>query len=238
MGLFSRRRKAQDPQEDPNSESAVEELAPEEPEEEAEATVGPFDEADHPERGDLLDAGSLWIPAVKGATIQFSVDRRRDVVLGVVYVKAQTAVQLQVFAAPKSADIWDDVRSEMISSIASQGGSSREAQGEYGTEIRAQMPANGKRSANPVRYLGIDGPRWLLRVTVTGRGAVDDKAASSLIHEVLDHTVVSRGQTPHPPREILPLHVPRTKKADGDTADDERPRLSLPQRGPEITEIR
>lgn len=229
MGLFSRKKVSD---EVASVESEAAEVANAEI-----PSIGPWDESDHPEQGALLDAGALWIPAVKGASIQFSVDQGRKVVLGVVFVFNQTAVQLQVFAAPKSVSLWEDVRAELISSIANQGGSSREHDGEYGPEIRAQMPAPGKaKTVQPVRYLGIDGPRWLLRVTVTGKGAVDEVAAASALHAVLDDLVVVRGQSPHPPREILPLSVPRTKAPEAE--EPERMKLELPRRGPEIQEVR
>lgn len=226
MGIFSRKKKDSEvPDEEPSLDPQIEK-------------VGPFSEDEHPERGDLLDAGALWLPTLEGATVQFSVDKRRKLVLGVVYVKGNSALQLQVFAAPKSSGLWDDIRAELISAIAAQGGKSQEAEGEYGPEVHAIMPAAGSKGQKPtnhVRYAGIDGPRWLLRVTVTGRGSTDDEAASTLMHEVLDKIVVVRGQTPHPPRELLELAIPKKEQV---AKEPERPSLSLPARGPEITEVR
>ena len=195
--------------------------------------VGPWDESDAPHRDDLLDCGALRIPVLDAATLQFTVDRTRDLVLGAVYILGDSALQLQVFAAPKSRGIWADVRADMISSIASQGGSSREGHGDYGTEIRAQMPIEGHRSINPVRYVGIDGSRWLLRATLTGKAAVDDDASRALLHLVLDDTVVVRGNAAFPPRDILPLSIPKAGPVK-----EEQPALELPKRGPEISEVR
>lgn len=223
MGIFSRKKGSQ----------ASEEEAPE-----TEELIGPLSEEDHPDRGELLDAGALWLPQVEGATVQFSVDKRRKLVLGVVFVKDNSALQLQVFAAPKSAGLWDDIRAELMSAIAAQGGQSRQSEGEYGAEVLAVMPAPGANNAkatNRVRYVGIDGPRWLLRATLTGRAATQDEAASKILHEVLDTVVVVRGQTPHPPRELLALSIPRK---EGEEKESERPSLSLPERGPEISEVR
>ncbi|MCF2706311.1 DUF3710 domain-containing protein [Arcanobacterium haemolyticum] len=225
MGLFSRKKKA-----------VAEEAIPTQEETEQSAGIGPWDEADVDGIGSRLDAGALWLPIVKDAAIQFSVDQNRQVVLGAVYIKQQTAVQLQVFAAPKSSELWDDVRAEVIETIAKQGGSSRDNEGEYGTEIRAHMPVPGNaRGVQPIRYLGIDGPRWLLRVTVTGCGAVDEEIYTSFVHEVLDDLVVVRGNTPHPPRELLELRVPQVAKTDESPS---RPKIELPKRGPEIQDIR
>lgn len=156
--------------------------------------IGPWDESDHPDRGDLLDAGALWLPTIAGATIQFSVDQRRKIVLGAVYIKDNSALQLQVFAAPKSTGLWEEVRAELISAIASQGGRARQMDGDYGVEVKATMPVADSTMTNPVRYVGVDGPRWLLRATVTGKGAVDVAAGNAILHDVLDLLVVSRGR--------------------------------------------
>ena len=224
MGLFGKKKaKAREAEADVVAEA------------EAEKAVGPYDEAEAPEDDELLECGALRLPPVEGATIQFTVERNREVVLGAVYIVGESALQLQVFAAPKSSDLWDDVRADMISSIASQGGSSREAEGDYGQEIHAQMPVEGSRTVNPVRYLGIDGPRWLLRATLTGRAAVDDAEARSLLRAVLDRLVVVRGVAAHPPRDILPLEVPRSGSKH---PEPQRDRISLPRRGPEISEVR
>ncbi|MFT0848505.1 DUF3710 domain-containing protein [Actinomycetaceae bacterium L2_0104] len=227
MGFFSRKKANEDgTDEDVLAEDSASEESP---------GVGPWDELDHPDRGELLDAGALWLPTIQGATIQFSVDQRRKIVLGAVYIKNNSALQLQAFAAPKSAGLWDDIRAELISAIAAQGGRSRQVDGEYGPEVLATMPTQDKTKSNPVRYVGIDGPRWLLRATVTGKGATDNAAASAILHEVLDSVVVVRGQSPHPPRDLLALEVPK-QKTDGESP--EAPKLSLPARGPEISEVR
>ena len=193
---------------------------------------GPYDESEAPENPALIDGGALRLPILPDATMQFSVDRERQVVLGVVYVMGDSAVQLQVFAAPKSASLWEEIRVEVISSIANQGGRFREAEGEYGPEIQAQMPAENGRV--PVRFIGIDGPRWLLRVAVTGRGAVDPERGTEVLHRVLDDLVVVRGTQAIPPRELLPLALPQQGEPEPETPDTG---IELPKRGPEIQEI-
>lgn len=194
---------------------------------------GPYDESEAPENPALIDGGALRLPILPDATMQFSVDRERQVVLGVVYMMGDSAVQLQVFAAPKSTGLWEDIRVEVISSIANQGGRFQEAEGEYGPEIQAQMPAENGRV--PVRFIGIDGPRWLLRVAVTGRGAVDPARGTEVLHRVLDDLVVVRGTQAIPPRELLPLALPQQGEPEPETADTG---IELPKRGPEIQEIR
>ncbi|MDP9800155.1 hypothetical protein J2S49_000231 [Arcanobacterium wilhelmae] len=174
------------------------------------AAHGPYDAAEISEPGELLDAGSLLIPAVPGAQLQLTLNEDRTTVVGVVYVLDGSALQLQAFAAPKSRGIWDEVRLDMRTSIAAQGGSSVEVDGTYGKELRAQMPVEG--GTAPHRFLGIDGHRWLLRATLYGRAGADDAAAAHIL-QILDRVAVRRGSEPHPPRELLALQIPEQIQA-------------------------
>lgn len=196
MAFFSRKKKDEIDEVDETSETS--ELA----------QAGPYDAAEYGERGDLLDAGSLWIPTVPNATLQFTLNKDRTQVVGIVYLKNDAALQLQAFAAPKSNGIWDEVRLDMRTSIAKQGGSSQEVDGPYGPELRAQMPVANSKTPAPHRFLGVDGPRWLLRITLYGRAGTDEQVADELL-DVVRALVVNRGNTPHPPRELLELTIPQ-----------------------------
>ena len=44
---------------------------------------------------------------------------------------------------------------------------------------------------------------------IAGDGAVDQEAASK-IEELFRSVVVVRGKTPMPPRDLIPLHMPKT----------------------------
>ncbi|MEW6861507.1 DUF3710 domain-containing protein [Trueperella pyogenes] len=164
--------------------------------------------------GERLDAGSLWLPVVPGASLQFTLDRLRQQVLGVVYGKNGSALQLQAFAAPRSAQLWDEIRRDIRTSIAQQGGYSQEVEGPLGFELQAQMPVPNSKTLAPHRFLGIDGPRWLLRVTLYGKAGSDEAAANELI-EIVRDIVVNRGHDPHPPRELLPLEIPEQATQQG-----------------------
>ena len=59
------------------------------------------------------------------------------------------------------------------------------------------------------RFIGVDGPRWFLRGVIAGDGAVDKEAAAK-IEELFRGVVVVRGKTPMPPRDLIPLHMPKT----------------------------
>ncbi|MFY9262893.1 MAG: DUF3710 domain-containing protein [Actinomycetaceae bacterium] len=203
MAWFFRKKKTDDAEEAAEvTEASVAQNTP---------TTGPFDEADHPQRGALLDAGSLWLPKVAGVSIQFPFDNRRKEVRGILYSKKGGMLQLQAYAAPRSRGLWHDVRTDMITSIAKQGGSSKEVDGPFGTELHAQMPVPNVDQPQPHRFIGIDGPRWLLRATLYGRAATNQQLADEMF-DIVRRVVVVRGQDPHPPRDLLPLTVPKPAK--------------------------
>jgi hypothetical protein len=54
---------------------------------------------------------------------------------------------------------------------------------------------------------GFSGDRWLLRGTISG-AAISDLEQKSELEDVFRGIVVKRGETPLPPREVLPLELP------------------------------
>jgi len=115
-------------------------------------------------------------------------------------------MQLGVFAAPRSGGLWDDIRREIRASVSSQGGTTQERPGEFGTELTGRVPMpNGQA---PARFVGVDGPRWFLRALFLGPVATDHDQAKPL-DEALRGVVVVRGPDPMPVREALPLRLPR-----------------------------
>ena len=211
-------------------------------------TGGPFDSGDVDPDDGRLDLGSLRIHGVPGMELRLEVDEQAGQVVGATAVMGESAVQLQAFAAPKTAGIWEGIRAEIAESIVAQGGTADEARGEFGTELRTRMPSagpDGRTVFAPARFAGIDGPRWFLRAVFSGRAAIDDEAAAPLVH-VVRNTVVVRGDAAMAPREMLLLTLPEqagpAPDADTDTdADDTTPHaddLKPFERGPEITEVR
>lgn len=204
-----------------------------------------------------LDLGALRIRGVAGMELRLEVDEAADQVVGATAVIADSAVQLQAFAAPKTMGIWDEIRSEIAESILAQGGTADEVRGQLGTELRTRMPSagpDGRTVFAPARFTGVDGPRWFLRAVFSGRAAIDDAAAAPLL-EVVRSVVVVRGESAMAPREMLTLTLPAqpdAAEADADAnadadaevadgaadttvhADDLKPF----ERGPEITEVR
>ncbi len=216
---------------------------------------GPFDESE----ADLadqdiprLDLGSLLIPGLPGIGVQVEADPNTQQVRAVTGVGEGAAVQLQAFAAPRSEGLWDEIRAEMLAELAETAGA-RVAQGEgaFGPEVRGTLPARtpeGAQVTQPVRFVGIDGPRWFLRAVFLGRAAVEPDPEDAL-HQLVRQTIVVRGSSAMAPRDPLPLRLPEQPVTaeedaldepgdDPDGADERFADLDPFERGPEITEIR
>jgi hypothetical protein len=99
---------------------------------------GPYDISEAPDGVQRLDLGSLHIPAVPAVEVRVQADPE-GVIQQVVLVHGQSALQLGVFAAPRSEGIWDEVREEIRQSLSNDGAAADEVEGEYGTELRARV---------------------------------------------------------------------------------------------------
>jgi hypothetical protein len=166
---------------------------------------GPYDVTEAPTGVQRLDLGSLQIPAVEGVDVRVQADPD-GVIQQVVLVHGDSALQLGAFAAPRTEGIWDEVREEIRASLAGDGVRAEETQGAYGPELRAHVRA--PEGETDLRFVGIDGPRWMVRAVYQGPAAADPAEAGPLA-EVLDGLVVDRGQEAKPVREPLPLRLPR-----------------------------
>ncbi|WP_433391768.1 DUF3710 domain-containing protein [Micromonospora sp. KLBMP9576] len=209
--IFSRKR-------DGAGRHASDERATEAPDshEEPTPTRGPYDVSEAPAGVQRLDLGSLHIPAVRDVEVRVQADPE-GVIQQVVLVHGPNALQLGVFAAPRSEGIWDEVREEIRQSLFNDGAAAQEAQGEYGTELHARVRTPD--GLTDLRFIGIDGPRWMVRGVYQGAAATDPAAAGPLA-ECLDGLVVDRGQEAKPVREPLPLRLPRDadQAGEGDPA--------------------
>ncbi|MCW3842702.1 DUF3710 domain-containing protein [Micromonospora yasonensis] len=165
---------------------------------------GPYDVSEAPD-APRLDLGSLQIPAVPEVEVRVQADPQ-GVIQQVVLVHGQNALQLGVFAAPRSEGIWDEVREEIRQSLFNDGAAAQEVDGEYGTELRARVRTPD--GLTDLRFVGVDGPRWMVRGVYQGEAATDPAAAGPLA-ACLDGLVVDRGQEAKPVREPLPLRLPR-----------------------------
>jgi Protein of unknown function (DUF3710) len=166
---------------------------------------GPYDITEAPRGVQRLDLGSLQITAVEGVEIRVQADPD-GTIQQVFLVHGASQLQLGVFAAPRSEGIWDEVRDEIRQSLVADGAKPSERPGEYGPELLARV--RSPEGSVDMRFVGVDGPRWMVRGVFYGPAAVDPSAAAPLL-ECLHELVVERGQEAKPAREPLPLRLPR-----------------------------
>jgi hypothetical protein len=213
------------------------------PAEAAEPTRGPFDASQVSSMGPRVDLGAIWLPVLPGLELRMEIDKRTQKVTGVSATLGGSGLQVQAFAAPRTAGIWDEVRDEIAGSVTKQGGTVDDVPGPFGRELVARIPAttpDGRQAVRPARFVGVDGPRWFLRGVLTGRAAVDAEAARPL-ESVFAGVVVVRDGAPRPPRDLLTLTLPNQGRKPETAAEGlapETPSFDPLNRGPEITEIR
>lgn len=220
---------------------------------EAAGAAGPWDMAEpHPE-AQRVDLGSLQVPVQPGMDIQLVFAEQHGAWVTVRH--EQSELQLQAFAAPKRDSLWEDVRTEIADEVTRSGGTVSERTGPFGAEIAARVPAQPGQpgpALNPVRFTGVDGPRWFLRGVFSG-AAAEDPAAAAPLEALMRDVVVVRGDHPMPPRDLLELRLPpeaaaaleeqaKAQQAQQAQQEGQGNRFGTPpnpfERGPEFTETR
>jgi Protein of unknown function (DUF3710) len=200
---------------------------------------GPWDSASGYPEADRMDFGSLLVPVREGFDIQVNLDEEAGVWVAV--VAGDSGLQLQAFAAPKTSGLWEEVRQELVETVAGAGGRAASSDGPFGPEVLALLSEPGEdgtpQPPQPMRFIGADGPRWFLRGLITGPAARDPELARPL-EEIFGDVVVVRGEHPEPPRKALDIQLPEEARQaiEEQFADQGMPNPF--ERGPEITEIR
>jgi hypothetical protein len=192
---------------------------------------GPYDAEHAPVGVQRLDFGSLQIPAVEGVEVRVQANPDGAVEV-IVLVEGESALQLGVFAAPRTEGIWDEVRAEIVAAMAADGVGSTEIDGPYGVELTARVQTPD--GPADVRFVGVDRPRWMVRALYQGPAAADPGHAGVLA-QCLEGLVVVRDDEARPPREPLPLRLPKEMaeqahlQAEEQAAAEAQP---APARGP------
>jgi hypothetical protein len=171
-------------------------------------TEGPYDERDAPQDDVArVDLGALRVPVGPGIDVRLEMNEAQQVI-AVTLAGADGTMQLGVFAAPRNEGIWDEVRAEIASSMNAQRGGARERpDGPFGVELTGKVPGDGG-TLVPVRFIGVDGPRWFLRAMFVGAVATE-AARAGRFEQALRQVIVVRGSEPLPVRDPVPLQLPK-----------------------------
>ncbi len=175
------------------------------------SALGPFDSDDLQEIRPYVDFGALRIEPRADVTISVEIEPASGRVLFITLDCNGSKLKLSAVAAPKNDGIWTEVRAAIATRIQEEGGSSEESVGALGVHLDAKLPLvdeQGRPSGYRLaRYVGFDGPRWMLRGEISGAALGDIRSEAEIV-ELFRSVVVVRGNEPLPPNEPLSLNVP------------------------------
>jgi hypothetical protein len=167
--------------------------------------AGPFDSSEVSSTLGYLSFGSILMPTIEGVSVRVEVDEATSAILAVSFEHEGSVLQVSVFSAAKSEELWPEIYAQLIETITTSNGSVVETIGGLGRQLDAVIFADD--SKREVRFIGFDGPRWFLRGAITGPALTDANAAQNM-EDIFRSLVIERGNAPLPPREPLPLKVP------------------------------
>ena len=173
------------------------------------AVDGPFDESEANPVRPYIDLGAIKILPREGLNLRLEVEEQTQRIVAVGLDYADSTLQVQPFAAPRSSGLWDETRAQIQEQISQQGGKVTEREGALGAELLAEIPAVAGDAAvtRLARFVGVDGPRWFLRGVIGGAAATDETAAAA-VEDLFRSIVGVRGGAPMPPRDLIPLRMP------------------------------
>jgi hypothetical protein len=168
--------------------------------------AGPFDSSELELPTGFLDFGALRLAPTPDLAIKLEVEESTGRVVALTLEKSDSALQVSVFAASKHEGVWAEVMNQLSESITASGGIVSAIPSQLGTSLDATVQS-GIEQSRRMRFLGVDGPRWFLRGSITG-AALTDEAKAAELEALFRSLVVHRGDSPMPPKESLELVVP------------------------------
>ena len=167
--------------------------------------TGPLDVSEVSSTLGFLSFGSILMPTIEGVSVRVEVDESTGGVVAVSFEHDGSVLQVSVFAAAKSEELWPEIYAQLIETVTTSGGTVSESIGGFGRQLEAKLVT--PEGTRELRFIGFDGPRWFLRGAITGP-ALTDPNASMNMEDIFRALVIDRGVDPLPPREPLPLRVP------------------------------
>lgn len=129
-------------------------------------------------------------------------DPIHDAVTGTTGVTPHGRITPVAFAGRTSAGQWREATREIADGMRKDGLTVRVEQGPWGREVV------GEANDRLIRIAGVDGPRWMLRMTMISPADRAD-AMRELGHEVIARTFVNRGDAPILAGSPLPVALPQ-----------------------------
>jgi len=176
---------------------------------------GPFDveDFDDPATAAMarLDLGSVLIPMPEAGQVQVELTEM-GVPSAVWVVTPNGRFTIAAYAAPKTPGLWREVASELADSLRNDVAKVSIEDGPWGREVVGIATPEPDQPPGVVRFIGVDGYRWMIRCVVNGP---QDRVAAltAEARNALADTVVRRGETPMPVRAPLQVQLPEPMAA-------------------------
>jgi Protein of unknown function (DUF3710) len=165
---------------------------------------GPFDidDFDDPKQAEVarLNLGSVLIPVPETGQLQVELTEA-GAPSAVWVITPNGRFTIAAYAAPKTSGLWREVAAELADALRKDTATVAVDMGPWGREV-VGVGGNGT-----VRFIGVDGYRWMIRCVVNGADDMIDAVAAEA-RKALADTVVRRGETPMPVRTPLPVELP------------------------------
>lgn len=170
---------------------------------------GPFD-GDSVDIGDfdfsdfgtgILNLGSMMIPLPEGAEVQVEMGPNGPKMLHILTKYGRCTPV--AFAAPTTPGQWTESVPEILNGMQGDNLEVAIEQGPWGKEITGSAPSGG----GFIRIIGVDGPRWMLRMTLAAPVEHAENMAE-VGREITARTFVIRGTEPMLAGTPLPVALP------------------------------
>lgn len=176
---------------------------------------GPFDIDDFDDPATAgegrLDLGSVLIPMPEAGQVQVELTEM-GVPSAVWVVTPNGRFTIAAYAAPKTTGLWREVAAELAESLRRDVPKVSIEDGPWGREVVGVSNAEQSQSPGVVRFIGVDGYRWMIRCVVNGPQDKIAALAAEARNALMD-TVVRRGETPMPVRTPLQVQLPEPMAA-------------------------
>lgn len=148
----------------------------------------------------LLDLGSMRIPLPKGSQVQVEMGQDGPRMLHILTPHGRMTPV--AFAAPRTSGQWSESSADIIHGLESDGFSAHPEDGPWGSEIVGTSDKGG------IRIIGVEGPRWMYRLTLAAPAGKEEELAK-LGREVVARTFIYRGEDPILAGSSLPVMLPK-----------------------------
>lgn len=202
--MFGRKNKS----DNSNDQAGQVEQAGQAQQSQAENDYGPFDgdtvdfrEFDFSDfASGALDLGSMLVPVPHGGEVKVEMGPDGPQMIHLEIDGGR--ITPIAFAAPRNGDLWAEAVDDTVAGMTKDGLEVHLEDGPWGQEICA-VAGEGQ-----MRLIGVNGPRWMFRVTLAGEKSKADELAK-IGREIVARTFIRRGNDPIPAGQPLPVLMPQ-----------------------------